>query len=88
MHNHCKVKVKAIKKFPELDYTIGVHQGDNMSPVLFLFVIQAFLETLRFNPPKIPKPKDRPSSLTPPSVQMTASSVFKPDKSCSRHWLT
>ena len=25
----------------------GVHQGDNMSPVLFLFVIQAFLDTLQ-----------------------------------------
>jgi len=34
-------------KFTEVDYTTGVHQGDNMSSVLFLFVIQAFLDTLK-----------------------------------------
>jgi hypothetical protein len=33
--------------YTELDYTTGVHQGDNMSPVLFLFMMQAFLETLQ-----------------------------------------
>ncbi len=26
---------------------MGIHQGDNMSPVLFLFTMQAFLETLQ-----------------------------------------
>jgi hypothetical protein len=28
-------------------YTTGVHQGDNMSPILFLVAIQAFLDTLQ-----------------------------------------
>jgi hypothetical protein len=34
-------------KFTELDYTTDVRQGDNMPPVLFLYVMQAFLETLQ-----------------------------------------
>jgi hypothetical protein len=27
-------------------YTVSVQQGDNMAPILFLFVMQAFSETL------------------------------------------
>ena len=30
-----------------IDYTTGVHQGYNMSPVLFPFIMQAFLDTLK-----------------------------------------
>jgi hypothetical protein len=41
------VKIKVGAKFTKIDYTTGVHQGDNISPVLFLFVMQAFLETLQ-----------------------------------------
>lgn len=33
----------------KIPYTIGVQQGDNMAPVLFLFVMQAFAETLEKN---------------------------------------
>jgi hypothetical protein len=47
LYTNCKVKIKVGKKYTEIDYTTGVHQGDNMSPVLFLFVIQAFLDTLQ-----------------------------------------
>mmetsp|Transcript_1493 Transcript_1493/g.2313 ORF Transcript_1493/g.2313 Transcript_1493/m.2313 type:complete len:881 (+) Transcript_1493:452-3094(+) len=47
LYNNCQVKIKVGAKFTEISYTTGVHQGDNMSPVLFLFVIQAFLETLQ-----------------------------------------
>jgi len=47
LYNNCKVKIKIGSKSTEIDYTTGVHQGDNMSPILFLFVIQAFLETLQ-----------------------------------------
>jgi hypothetical protein len=30
-----------------IDYTVGVRQGDNMAPVLFLFLMQAMAETLQ-----------------------------------------
>ena len=50
LYNNCRVKIKVGKKYTEIDYTTGVHQGDNMSPVLFLFVMQAFLETLQLGP--------------------------------------
>jgi hypothetical protein len=49
LYQNCKVKIKVGKTFAEVDYTTGVHQGDNMSPVLFLFVIQAFLDTLKLS---------------------------------------
>ena len=47
LYKDCKVKIKVGKKYTEIDYTTGVHQGNNMSPVLFLFIIQAFIDTLR-----------------------------------------
>jgi len=47
LYNNCKVKIKVGSKFTEIEYTTGVHQGDNISSVLFLFVIQAFLDTLQ-----------------------------------------
>jgi hypothetical protein len=34
-------------KCAEVDYTMGIHQGDNMSSILFLFVIQAFPDTFK-----------------------------------------
>jgi hypothetical protein len=46
IYNNCKVKIKIGKKYTEIDYTTGVHQGNNMSSVLFLYVIHAFTETL------------------------------------------
>ena len=49
LYKNCKVKIKVGKKYAEVNYTTGVHQGDNMSPVLFLFVIQAFLDTLQLS---------------------------------------
>mmetsp|Transcript_22629 Transcript_22629/g.32396 ORF Transcript_22629/g.32396 Transcript_22629/m.32396 type:complete len:650 (+) Transcript_22629:1533-3482(+) len=52
LYNDRKIKIKVGSKSTEIDYTTGVHQGDNMSSVLFLFVMQAFLETLQLkNPP-------------------------------------
>jgi hypothetical protein len=46
LYRDCKVKIKVGSKATEIEYTTGVHQGDNMSPVLFLYVMHAFLETL------------------------------------------
>jgi hypothetical protein len=49
LYNNCKVKIKSEKNFTKVDYTTGVQQGNNISPVLFLFVMQAFLDTLQLN---------------------------------------
>ena len=49
LYDNCKVKIKIGKNFTEVDYTTGVQQGDNMSPVLFLFVMQGFLDTLQLD---------------------------------------
>jgi len=48
LYSNCKVKIRVGTETIELHYTTGVHQGDNMSPVLFLFIMQAFLDTLHF----------------------------------------
>ena len=53
LYNNCTVKRKVRSRFTEIEYTTGVHQGDNMSSVLFLFVMQAFLETLQLQTPSI-----------------------------------
>jgi hypothetical protein len=34
-----------ITKKNSIEYTTGVQQGDNMPPILFLFVMQAFIDT-------------------------------------------
>ena len=40
------VVLKIGKEVVELPQTVGVRQGDNMAPVLFLFLMSAFAETL------------------------------------------
>ena len=40
------VVLKIEKEVVELPQTVGVRQGDNMAPVLFLFLMSAFAETL------------------------------------------
>jgi hypothetical protein len=47
LYKDCQIKINIGKTHTKIDYTVGVHQEDNMSPILFLFVIQAFLETLQ-----------------------------------------
>ena len=46
LYTDLKVILKIGKESAEMSQTIGVRQGDNMSPVLFLFVMAAFAETL------------------------------------------
>ncbi|MCP4745472.1 MAG: hypothetical protein GY874_04910 [Desulfobacteraceae bacterium] len=41
-----KVVIKIGKESSEIPQTIGVRQGDNLSPVLFLFLMSAFAEAL------------------------------------------
>jgi exonuclease III len=47
LHNDLKVNLKLSKNLQlEINYKNGVKQGDNMAPILFLYVIQAMSETL------------------------------------------
>ncbi len=41
------VVLKIEKEVVELPQMVGVRQGDNMAPVLFLFLMSAFAETLK-----------------------------------------
>jgi hypothetical protein len=44
MYENMHVKLKIGKEDRDIPYTVGVQQGDNMAPVLFLFTMQAFAE--------------------------------------------
>ena len=46
MYTDMHVKLQVGKEEHDIPYTVGVQQGDNMAPILFLFVMQAFSETL------------------------------------------
>ena len=47
LYEGAKVKLKVGEATPRLiPYTVGVKQGDAMAPLLFLFLMQAFAETL------------------------------------------
>ena len=46
MYSVLIAKVKIGSETEEIHQTVGVRQGDNLSPVLFLFVISAFAESL------------------------------------------
>jgi hypothetical protein len=43
--NVCALKIE--KEVVEIPQSIGIQQGDNMAPVLFLFLMTAFAETLK-----------------------------------------
>ena len=48
LHQDFQLEFKLDKKHQcTIDYTVGVRQGDNMAPVLFLFLMQAFAESTR-----------------------------------------
>jgi hypothetical protein len=46
MYKDCKVKISIGKDDREIEYGTGVQQGNNMAPILFLFVMLAVMETL------------------------------------------
>jgi hypothetical protein len=48
---NCQVEFKNNNKKNSIQYTTGVQQGDNMSTILFLFVMQAFMDTLNIDAP-------------------------------------
>ena len=43
---NCTVQLEIGKEKYEIEYNTGVQQGDNMVPILFLYVMQAAMETL------------------------------------------
>ena len=45
MYTDLKVKISVEDKTAEISQTVGVRQGDNMLPVLFLFFMSAFWRT-------------------------------------------
>ena len=48
IHYGAKVKVKIGEVDSEIDSTIGVRQGSCEGPVLFLFIMQAAIDTLEW----------------------------------------
>jgi hypothetical protein len=46
MYTDLKVVLKIDKEITEIMQSVGVRQGDNMAPVLFLFLMSAVAETL------------------------------------------
>jgi hypothetical protein len=46
MYKNCIVSFKIENETKNIKYNTGVQQGDNASPVLFAYVMQAFLDTL------------------------------------------
>ena len=44
-NNTCVLKLKIENEITKIPQTVGVWQGDNMAPVLFLFLMTAFAET-------------------------------------------
>jgi hypothetical protein len=49
MYNNCTVSCKLGNKTININYNTGVQQGDNASPILFAYIMQAFLDTLKTN---------------------------------------
>ena len=46
LYTDSQLSLKIGKEKQDIPYTVGVKQGDNMAPVLFLFLMQAMAETL------------------------------------------
>jgi hypothetical protein len=46
LHENFHLKLEIEKESCEIPYTVGVKQGDNMAPTLFLFLMMAFFSTL------------------------------------------
>ena len=68
LYENCKVQLKAGKSMCEIDYKTGIQQGDNMAPILFLFIMQSVMETLD---------KDLPANNSKPEFR-----YFPNDKGC------
>jgi hypothetical protein len=47
MYTNVSVKLQVGKEKQLIPYTVRVQQGDNMAPVRFIFIMQAFSDTLK-----------------------------------------
>ena len=47
LYSNCIVKLELGDEKCDINYGTGVQQGDNMAPIPFLLVMQAFVETLQ-----------------------------------------
>ena len=56
LHENAKIKVKVGSVDSDLESSIGVRQGSCEGPVLFLFIMQAAMETMNW---PVPKPEFR-----------------------------
>ena len=82
LHFGAKVKVKIGEEDSEVDSTIGVRQGSCEGPVLFLFIMQAAMETLQW-----PDGVARPEFMTRESgVTMGENSTRKRDATSFELW--
>jgi hypothetical protein len=52
LHKNATFKLKIGSVDSELESSIGVRQGSSEGPVLFLFIMQAALETMKWPVPK------------------------------------
>jgi len=46
LYKNCKVQLKTGKSTCEIEYKTGMQQGDNMALILFLYIMQAAIESL------------------------------------------
>ena len=82
LHFGAKVKVKIGEEDSEVDSTIGVRQGSCEGPVLFLFIMQAAMETLQW-----PDGVARPEFMTRESgVTMGENSTRRRDAASFELW--
>ena len=61
LYTNLKVILKIGKEKAEISQEVGVRQGDSLSPIMFLFIMAAFAETLEaeWSAAEIPKAKFR-----------------------------
>ena len=52
LHENARIKVKVGDVESELESSIGVRQGSCEGPVLFLFIMQVAMETIKWSVPK------------------------------------
>ena len=80
LHENARIKVKVGDVESELESSIGVRQGSCEGPVLFLFIMQAAMETMKW-PVSKPESRTRADGIT-----MGERSARKRGASTFEHW--
>ena len=94
MYTDLVVILKTEKEIQEILQSVGVRQGDNMAPVLFLFLISAAAEALAAPPSdlcamcesqKVPASPEKMTSITPSQrlPRWTSPLAISPSRACS-----